>query len=128
MIYWTLDALSLPIHIREACVFLAPTFSAINAMVMYNLGREIHSKGAGLFAAAFVGIVPSYISRSVAGSYDYEGVAIFAMNLTFLLWIKAVKTGNHEQMKYSFNFCFLFVPEFICHALRIYIFAHTLFV
>lgn len=31
---------------------------------------------AGLFAAAFIAIVPGYISRSVAGSYDNEGVAI----------------------------------------------------
>lgn len=48
----------------------------------------------GLLAAAFVGIVPSYISRSVAGSYDNEGVAIFALIFTFYLWVKAVKTGS----------------------------------
>jgi dolichyl-diphosphooligosaccharide---protein glycosyltransferase len=38
--------------------------------------------------------VPSYISRSVAGSYDNEGVAIFALVNTFYLWIKAVNTGS----------------------------------
>ncbi len=47
-----------------------------------------------LLAAAFVGIVPSYISRSVAGSYDNEGVAIFALIFTFYFWVKAVKTGS----------------------------------
>jgi len=41
-----------------------------------------------------VGIVPSYISRSVGGSYDNEGVAIFALIFTFYLWIKAVNTGS----------------------------------
>lgn len=39
-------------------------------------------------------IVPSYISRSVAGSYDNEGVAIFALVITFYLWVKAVNTGR----------------------------------
>jgi dolichyl-diphosphooligosaccharide---protein glycosyltransferase len=39
-------------------------------------------------AAAFVGIVPSYISRSVAGSYDLEGVAIFALIFVFYLYVK----------------------------------------
>lgn len=29
--------------------------------------------GAGLVAAALISIVPGYISRSVAGSYDNEG-------------------------------------------------------
>lgn len=32
--------------------------------------------------------VPSYISRSVAGSYDNEAVAIFALIFTFYLYIK----------------------------------------
>lgn len=40
-----------------------------------------------------IAIVPGYISRSVAGSYDNEGIAIFCMLLTYYLWIKAVKTG-----------------------------------
>ena len=35
-----------------------------------------------------------YISRSVAGSYDNEGIAIFCMLLTYYLWIKSVKTGS----------------------------------
>src|ERR1700712_1608353 len=49
---------------------------------------------AGLLAAAFIGIAPGYISRSVAGSYDNEAIAIFLLMFTFYLWIKAVKTGS----------------------------------
>lgn len=41
-----------------------------------------------------IAIVPGYISRSVAGSYDNEGIAIFCMLLTYYMWIKAVKTGT----------------------------------
>lgn len=41
-----------------------------------------------------ISIVPGYISRSVAGSYDNEGIAIFCMLLTYYLWIKSVKTGG----------------------------------
>ena len=38
--------------------------------------------------------MPGYVSRSVAGSYDNEAVAIFAMMLTFWLWVKSVNTGS----------------------------------
>lgn len=38
--------------------------------------------------------MPGYISRSVAGSYDNEGIAIFALQFTYFLWIKSVKTGS----------------------------------
>lgn len=60
----------------------------------YFFGKEIWDSGAGLVAAALIAICPGYISRSVAGSYDNEGVAIFALLLTFYLFVKAVKTGS----------------------------------
>jgi dolichyl-diphosphooligosaccharide---protein glycosyltransferase len=49
---------------------------------------------AGLLAAVFIGIAPGYISRSVAGSYDNEAIAIFLLMFTFYLWIKALKQGS----------------------------------
>lgn len=51
-------------------------------------------ESAGLLAAAFIGIAPGYISRSVAGSYDNEAIAIFLLMFTFYSWIKALKTGS----------------------------------
>jgi len=93
-IHYVLSLLNIPIHIREVCVFLAPFFSGLTAIATYLLTKEIWSSGAGLFAAAFIAVVPGYISRSVAGSYDNEGIAIFALMFTYYLWIKSVKTGS----------------------------------
>ncbi|CAB4053934.1 STT3 [Lepeophtheirus salmonis] len=78
----------------RVCVFLAPLFSGLTAISTYLLTQELWSQGAGLFAACFISIVPGYISRSVAGSYDNEGIAIFALMFTYFLWIKSVKTGS----------------------------------
>jgi dolichyl-diphosphooligosaccharide---protein glycosyltransferase len=94
LFYHVLHFLHITIDIRNVCVFLAPFFSSLTVLAVYGLGKEAHSKGAGLAAAAFVSIVPGYISRSVAGSYDNEGIAIFCMLITFFLWVKAVKTGS----------------------------------
>lgn len=93
LIHWVLSLLHIPVHIRDICVFLAPVFSGLTAIATYLLTRELWSEGAGLFAACFISIVPGYISRSVAGSYDNEGIAIFALMFTYYLWIKSVKTG-----------------------------------
>ncbi|XP_055383068.1 dolichyl-diphosphooligosaccharide--protein glycosyltransferase subunit STT3A [Condylostylus longicornis] len=92
-LYRIMWLLNVTIDIRNVCVFLAPLFSSFTTIVTYLLTKEIHSTGAGLVAAAMISIVPGYISRSVAGSYDNEGIAIFCMLLTYYLWIKAVKTG-----------------------------------
>jgi dolichyl-diphosphooligosaccharide--protein glycosyltransferase len=87
LIHWVLHALNITIHIREICVFLAPFFSGLTAIATYLLTKELWSQGAGLLAAAFIAIVPGYISRSVAGSYDNEGIAIFALMFTYYLWV-----------------------------------------
>ncbi|MCJ1288149.1 oligosaccharyl transferase stt3 subunit [Xylographa opegraphella] len=52
------------------------------------------TSSAGLLAAVFMGIAPGYISRSVAGSYDNEAIAIFLLVFTFYLWIKSIKNGS----------------------------------
>ncbi|RAL07428.1 dolichyl-diphosphooligosaccharide--protein glycosyltransferase subunit STT3 [Aspergillus homomorphus CBS 101889] len=95
VIYHILRFLTIPVDIRNICVLLAPGFSGLTALAMYFLTCEMStSPSAGLLAAAFMGIVPGYISRSVAGSYDNEAIAIFLLVFTFFLWIKAVKNGS----------------------------------
>ncbi|KAK0476598.1 oligosaccharyl transferase STT3 subunit [Armillaria novae-zelandiae] len=94
VIYNILHALNLPVDIRNICVLLAPGFSALTAWATYMFTKEMKDASAGLLAAAFIGIVPGYISRSVAGSYDNEAIAIFLLMFTFFCWIKALKLGS----------------------------------
>ena len=94
VLYHIMHFLNVTIDIRNVCVFLAPLFSSLTTLVTYHLTKELRGPGAGLVAAGMIAIVPGYISRSVAGSYDNEGIAIFCMLLTYYMWIKAVKTGS----------------------------------
>merc|ERR1712038_2096560 len=93
VLYHFLNFFHISIEVRNVCVFLAPLFSSLTSLVTYKLTSELFSEGAGLVAASMIAIVPGYISRSVAGSYDNEGIAIFCMLFTYYLWIKSVKTG-----------------------------------
>lgn len=93
-IWQFLRLISLPVDIRNICVLLAPAFSGLTAYATYLFTKEMKDSSAGLLAAAFMGIAPGYISRSVAGSYDNEAIAIFLLMFTFYLWIKAAKLGS----------------------------------
>ena len=53
--------------------------------------------------------VPSYISRSVAGSYDNEAVAIFALIFTFYLYIKARFRWSFANYPLQNNFQWIIV-------------------
>ncbi|KAI3857588.1 hypothetical protein MKW98_028852 [Papaver atlanticum] len=93
-LYKILHALNIPLSVETVCVFTAPIFSAFAAWATFLLTKEVKGTGAGLTAAALLAMVPSYISRSVAGSYDNEAVAIFALIFTFYLYIKTLNTGS----------------------------------
>ena len=89
------NILMFPLDIREVCVFTAPVFSAFTAIVTYLLTVEITKKTErGLFSALFMAIIPSYMSRSVAGSYDNEAVAIFALVFAFYTFVRALNRGS----------------------------------
>eukprot|EP01114_Cavostelium_apophysatum_P001029 TRINITY_DN1088_c0_g1_i2.p1 TRINITY_DN1088_c0_g1~~TRINITY_DN1088_c0_g1_i2.p1 ORF type:complete len:728 (-),score=169.38 TRINITY_DN1088_c0_g1_i2:51-2234(-) len=94
LVHNLLNFFNIAVNIRNVCVLLAPWFASNTALAAYFLVKQVKTTGAALFAAAFMGIVPAYISRSVAGSYDNEGVAIFALVFTYALWIKSVNTGS----------------------------------
>jgi len=98
VIWKALNAINIPVDIREVCVQLAPAFSGLTALATYLFAKEVGNAGSrestGLWAALFIGIAPGYISRSVAGSYDNEAIAIFILMMTFYLWLRAVKEGS----------------------------------
>uniref|UniRef100_K3WYA6 dolichyl-diphosphooligosaccharide--protein glycotransferase n=1 Tax=Globisporangium ultimum (strain ATCC 200006 / CBS 805.95 / DAOM BR144) TaxID=431595 RepID=K3WYA6_GLOUD len=95
IIYWIAEFVGIPIEIRHVCVFIAPLFSAFSSLALYLLTKEVTGKTTtALLAAMLLGVCPAYISRSTAGSFDNEGIAIFLLIITFYLWIKAAHTGS----------------------------------
>ncbi|GAA5982106.1 hypothetical protein JCM10908_004744 [Rhodotorula pacifica] len=130
-IWKILHLLSIPVDIREVCVQLAPAFSGLTALATYffakEVGKEGSREGTGLWAALFIAIAPGYISRSVAGSYDNEAIAIFILMITFYLWIKTVKTGSVAWSAVTALFYFYMVAAwggyaFITNMLPLHVF------
>ncbi|DAZ96199.1 TPA: hypothetical protein N0F65_012389 [Lagenidium giganteum] len=93
--YWALHAIGIPVQVRDVCVMLAPIIAAFSSIALYMLTKEVTKKNlTALLAATFMALSPGYISRSTAGSYDNEGIAIFLLIITFYFWIKAVTSGS----------------------------------
>ena len=90
-LHWFCNAFLFPIDIRNICVFCAPVFASLTALTSYYFIKEVTGRtDGGLLTALLIAIVPGYISRSVAGSYDNEAVAIFALITTFYFYVKSV--------------------------------------
>ena len=93
-LYNILHFFHIPVNIRDVCVMLAPLFSVFTVVAAYLFTATMKDESAGLLGALFVAIAPGYISRSVAGSYDNEAIAIFLLLFTFYLWVRAVRDGS----------------------------------
>ncbi|ELP90050.1 oligosaccharyl transferase, putative [Entamoeba invadens IP1] len=85
---------NLIVDVRLICVCMGPIYSVITCITAYLFGSRVHSDKAGLFAAALISVVPGYMSRSVAGSFDYECISITILVLTLYLWIEAVHNNS----------------------------------
>lgn len=121
------DWFKLPVNIRDVCVMLAPAFSGLTAIATYYFTAELKDSNAGLLAAIFMGIAPGYISRSVAGSYDNEAIAITLLMATFYFWIKALKVGSVYYATWTALFYFYMVSAwggyvFITNLIPLHIF------
>uniref|UniRef100_A0A7S4ID25 dolichyl-diphosphooligosaccharide--protein glycotransferase n=1 Tax=Odontella aurita TaxID=265563 RepID=A0A7S4ID25_9STRA len=55
----------------------------------------------GVFACGIMAVVPAHIMRSVGGGYDNESVAVSAMSLTYLLWIRSLRSGDDKSWIYG---------------------------
>eukprot|EP00923_Selenidium_pygospionis_P029812 GHVN01053040.1.p1 GENE.GHVN01053040.1~~GHVN01053040.1.p1 ORF type:complete len:725 (+),score=73.69 GHVN01053040.1:104-2176(+) len=126
-INFLLRAIGVVIDIKDICVFTAPIFSSLSAVAGYLLAKEASCgrSGAGLLGGLFVGMSPSYMSRSVAGSYDNEAVAIFALVFAFYVFIKAINTGRMSWVVMSTLAYFYMVASwggyvFITNTISIY--------
>ncbi|CAN1788915.1 Dolichyl-diphosphooligosaccharide--protein glycosyltransferase subunit STT3A [Linum perenne] len=93
-IWRVLNSLNIPLSVETVCVFTAPIFSAFASWAAYLLTKVCLKSYSVLLIFLHLELVPSYISRSVAGSYDNEAVAIFALVFTFYLYIKTLNTGS----------------------------------
>lgn len=59
-IHRVLEIISIPVDIRNICVFLAPVFASFTAISSYFFAKEITKRSeAGLLAGLFISIVPS---------------------------------------------------------------------
>jgi dolichyl-diphosphooligosaccharide--protein glycosyltransferase len=56
VLYHVMHFFHVTIEIRNVCVFLAPFFSSMTALVTYQLTKELKDSGAGLIAASMIAI------------------------------------------------------------------------
>ncbi|MFX1571079.1 MAG: STT3 domain-containing protein [Promethearchaeota archaeon] len=97
-IYNIFRFIGVPVSLYNICFYFPAFMGGITTLVMYFLGKEVHNRGTGLLAAFFLAFNPGYLQRTTAGFFDNETIGVFATLMTFLFFLKAIRTG-----KFSFS-------------------------
>ena len=70
---------------------------AIALVFFYLLNKELFDKKTALLATLFLGIVPAFIQRTMAGFSDHEALGIMFFFIAMWLFIKTVKSSTTKQ-------------------------------
>jgi dolichyl-diphosphooligosaccharide--protein glycosyltransferase len=81
--------LSDPIYIF--CVIFPATMAVLASLAIYFLGKDIGGESVGMFAALFLALDPSYISRTALGFYDDESVGVLTLILVSLFFLRSIE-------------------------------------
>ncbi len=94
VIWFILNFFGIPVSIYEVCYWFPAFMGAITVLACYFLGKEIYDRNCGLLAAFFLAFNTGHMQRTMCGFFDNETIGVFAVLMTFLFFLKAVKTGR----------------------------------
>jgi len=88
--YIIVSALSIPISLKDFCVFFPVIAAVLTCIVMYFLGKDFGGKTVGLLSAFFLALSPTYITRTSFGFFDDETVGLLGILLLFLFFLRSL--------------------------------------
>ena len=78
------------VDLMAFCSFLPAIAGMLSVLVIYFLGKDMAGKPAGLIAALFLALSPSYIQRTSLGFFDTEVPGILSLLLFIFLFLRAI--------------------------------------
>jgi dolichyl-diphosphooligosaccharide--protein glycosyltransferase len=89
-LYQIVSLLGIGISLKNFIILLPPIFGTMTCLVAYFLGKDIAGRPAGILAALFLALNPSYIGRTTLGFYDNETTGILAILLIMLFFLRSL--------------------------------------
>jgi dolichyl-diphosphooligosaccharide--protein glycosyltransferase len=96
-LYQTIRLLGIDISLKNFCILFPAIFGTLACLVIYFLGKDIGGKPVGIFAALFLALNPSFISRVSLGFFDDESNGILAILLFALFFLRSLDTERPKK-------------------------------
>ncbi|EAY09105.1 Oligosaccharyl transferase STT3 subunit family protein [Trichomonas vaginalis G3] len=103
-----LDYFHIKIPLLYICVHMGPIFATLTCLLSFLFGQLIYDSSLGCVFSFLASFITGFISRSVAGSYDYECIALFIMLLALFSFVYALKNASILLSIFSaFSFAYM---------------------
>ncbi len=89
-LYMIVNLLGIGISLKDLLILLPPITGTIACLVAYFLGKDIAGKAAGILAALFLALNPSFIGRTNLGFFDNESMGILTILLIMLFFLRSL--------------------------------------
>ncbi|MCW3133600.1 MAG: oligosaccharyl transferase, archaeosortase A system-associated, partial [Methanophagales archaeon] len=74
---------------------------ALTVFPVYFIGKEMYNRGAGLFSAGLIAILPGlFLSHSLLGFTDHHAAELLFSTITMLFFIIAVKSAREAEITF----------------------------
>lgn len=102
-LYQIISILGVNIDLMSFCAIFPAIMGMLASLAIYFLGRDFGGEPAGLLAALFLALYPSYVQRTSLGFFDDETVGILAMIVFAFLFLRAIDEHRDigSSIKYS---------------------------
>jgi dolichyl-diphosphooligosaccharide--protein glycosyltransferase len=113
-LYEIVNLLGIDISLKYFLILLPPLFGTITCLAVYFLGKDIAGKPAGILAALFLALSPSYIGRTTLGFFDNESMGILAILLIILFFLRSLDTERSRKSALFYMIAAGLCVGFIC--------------
>jgi|BEDMetMinimDraft_2_1075160.scaffolds.fasta_scaffold00278_7 Uncharacterized membrane protein, required for N-linked glycosylation len=94
-VYLILQGLGINLPLMYVVGFVTPFSAAFSGIIMYYIGKEVHSKTTGLLASFFYAITTADIPRTAYGFFDDDGTSQVFIALFMLAFIRSIKKKSY---------------------------------
>jgi dolichyl-diphosphooligosaccharide--protein glycosyltransferase len=102
-LYDIISFLGVNVDLMTFASFMPAIIGAVCSLVIYFIGKDIGGKPAGLLAALFLALAPSFLQRTSLGFYDTEVPGVLGLLVFMFMFLRAIE-GNRpigSSLKYS---------------------------
>jgi dolichyl-diphosphooligosaccharide--protein glycosyltransferase len=103
ILYDIISFLGVNIDLMTFAAFIPAIMGTLCCLVIYFIGKDFGGKPAGLLAALFLALSPSFLQRTALGFFDTEVVGVMGLLLFMLMFLRAIdqKRSIGSSLKYS---------------------------